>query len=64
MLLLVITFTFKLLVKASWTNLCTKQCKKTIRMDFLCVLLLFIDKERNSLCKDYILCLLSLNKIK
>ena len=35
MLLLVITFTFKLLVKASWKNLCTKRCKKTIRMELI-----------------------------
>ena len=35
MLLLVITFTFKLLVKVSWTNLCTKSCKKTIGMELI-----------------------------
>ena len=33
MLLLVITFTFKLLVTVSSTNLCTKSCKKTIGME-------------------------------
>ena len=33
MLLLVITFTFQLLVKASWTKLYTKSCKKTIGME-------------------------------
>ena len=35
MLLLVITFTFKLLVKASWTDSCTKSCKKTIGMELI-----------------------------
>ena len=33
MLLLVIPFTFKLLVTVSLTNLCTKICKKTIGME-------------------------------
>ena len=35
MLLLVITLTFKLSVKASWTNLCAKRCKKTIRVELI-----------------------------
>ena len=32
---IIITFTFKLLVTVSYTNLCTKSCKKTIGMELI-----------------------------
>ena len=35
MMLLVITFTFKLLMEVSWTNVYTKSCKKTIGMELI-----------------------------